>query len=103
MSYTIEFAESVKQHLKSLTSRERSVVFESIEEQLLYEPLIETRNRKKLRPNPIAPWELRIGSIRVFYEVVAEYPEIVRILAVGKKEGNTLFIGRQDIELDETN
>jgi len=33
------------------------------------EPIVETRNRKKLRPNPLAPWELRIGKARVFYDV----------------------------------
>ena len=23
--------------------------------------LVETRNRKPMRPNPVAPWELRVG------------------------------------------
>lgn len=35
------------------------MIVAGIETQLAYEPLVETRNRKLLRPNPIAPWELR--------------------------------------------
>jgi mRNA-degrading endonuclease RelE of RelBE toxin-antitoxin system len=102
MAYEIEFAESVKAHLKSLSARERSIIFQSIEEQLVYEPLVETRNRKLMRPNPLAPWELRIDNLRVFYEVVTADSGIVRILAVGRKEGNQLFIANQEIQLNES-
>ncbi len=101
MAYFIEFAESVKAQLRGLSVRERAIVIESVEEQLVYEPLTETRNRKPLRPNPIAPWELRIGSLRIFYEVVSEEPDIVRILAVGRKEGNKLIIAGKEVELNE--
>ncbi len=61
--------------------------------------MTETKDRKPLRPNPIAPWELRIGDLRVFYEVAADEPETVRILAVGQKKGNTLFIAGKEITL----
>lgn len=98
--YEIEFASVVREHIQSLSARERTIVIESIEQQLSYEPLTETRNRKLLRPNPIAPWELRIGSLRVFYDVVSEESDVVRILAVGKKEGNKLFIAGQEVELE---
>jgi hypothetical protein len=60
VAYQIEFDEAVSGHLRYLTARERSIVFAAIETQLAYEPLTETRNRKPLRPNPIAPWELRV-------------------------------------------
>ena len=76
-----------------------AIVFESIEEQLGYEPLRETRNRKLLRPNPIAPWELRIGNLRVFYEVVIQESDVVRVLAVGRKEGNLLIIAGKEVKL----
>lgn len=99
MPYDLRFAESVKQHLEALTPRERSTVLITIERQLLHEPLAETRNRKPLRPNPIAPWELRVGKLRVFYEVASGDPGVVRVLAVGKKAGNILIIGGQEIEL----
>jgi hypothetical protein len=58
----------------------------------VYEPLVETRNRKLRRPNPLAPWQLRVGQLRVFYEVTADEPQVVHILAVGQKKGNRLLI-----------
>lgn len=99
MPYEIRFAADVRQQLEALTARERSTALDVIERQLLREPLVETRNRKPLRPNPIAPWELRIGNLRAFYEVVPGDPEVVRIVAVGKKEGNVVRIAGKEIEL----
>jgi mRNA-degrading endonuclease RelE of RelBE toxin-antitoxin system len=66
VAYRIAFAESVQAHFRILTARERATILDSIDHQLLHEPLKETRHRKPLRPNPIAPWELRIGQLRVF-------------------------------------
>ncbi len=99
MAYIIEFADCVKKHFKILTANQRSTIIDSIEKQLIHEPLKETRNRKPLRPNPIAPWELRIGNLRAFYDVTIENSNIVKILAVGYKEGNTLFIAGKAVEL----
>jgi len=81
----------------SLTRAERVRVLDAVERQLLNEPLRETRNRKPLRPNPIAPWELRVGPMRVFYEVAPG--RVVRVLAVGKKGRNALRIGGREIKL----
>ncbi len=99
MSYKIDFAECVKGHMETLSSHQRSIVLDAIQRQLIHEPLKETRNRKMLRPNPVAPWELRKGNLRVFYEVAKTDPDVVRILAVGWKEGNTLFIGEEEVKL----
>jgi len=99
MRYVIEFAESVRGQMKALSAGQRGVVLQAIERNLLYEPLQETRNRKPLRPNPVAPWELRVGSLRVFYEVAEVEPGIVRVLAVGQKQGNVLRIAGREVEL----
>jgi|ERR1041384_256816 mRNA-degrading endonuclease RelE of RelBE toxin-antitoxin system len=99
MPFDIKFAANVRQHLQALTARERSTALDALERQLLHEPLVETRNRKPLRPNPIAPWELRIGNLRVFYEVVSGDPGVVRIVAVGKKEGSIIRIAGKEIKL----
>ena len=99
MAYIIEFAASVKEHLKSLTANQRAKIIDSIEKQLVYEPLVETRNRKPLRPNLIAPWELRIGNLRVFYDIASDRPKVVRVLAVGYKEGNNLYISGKVVKL----
>jgi hypothetical protein len=52
-----------------------------------------------MRPNPVAPWELRIGSLRVYYDV-EEHPESkVVVTAVGVKERNRVRIGGEIIDL----
>ena len=99
MAYKIAFADSVKAHLQVLTGMQRATVLDAIERRLTNEPLSETRNRKPLRPNPIAPWELRVGTLRVFYDVSEGQPPTVRVLAVGVKDGNVLRIGGQEIQL----
>jgi mRNA-degrading endonuclease RelE of RelBE toxin-antitoxin system len=97
--FTIRFADVVAQHLDHLKAEARATVLDAIERQLTHEPLVETRHRKPLRPNPLAPWELRAGSLRVFYEVVPGEPSVVRVLAIGKKVRNVLRVGRQEIKL----
>ena len=61
--------------------------------------LYETRNRKQLRPNPFAPWELRVGSLRVFYEVDGGEPDLINVLAIGIKKGNRLIIAGREIHI----
>ena len=51
-----------------------------------------------MRPNPFAPWELRAGNIRIFYEVIEEQ-NLVRILAIGLKIRDTLWIAGERIEI----
>lgn len=115
MPFEIVFAESVLGQMQALTARDRAIVLEAIERQLTFEPLTETRNRKPRRSNPIAPWELRVGTLRVFYQVTvpetaestgevsesatptAPEPRIVQILAIGHKHGNVLRIAGRDI------
>ena len=82
-----------------LTARQQGLVLATVDKQLMHQPTVETRNRKPMRPNPLAPWELRIGNLRVYYDV-EEAPElVVFIRAVGIKERNRVRIGREVIEL----
>ena len=97
MAYEIRFVATAKSHLRGLSARDRVATVEATEAQLSHEPLTETRNRKRLRPNPIAPWELRVGNIRVFYEV--DEPGIVTILAIGVKDGSRLYLEGEEIHL----
>jgi mRNA-degrading endonuclease RelE of RelBE toxin-antitoxin system len=60
---------------------------------------METRNRKPMRPNPLAPWELRIGGLRVYYDVEDEPELVVYIRAIGIKERNTVRIGKEVVTL----
>jgi mRNA-degrading endonuclease RelE of RelBE toxin-antitoxin system len=99
MPYAVQFAQSVEVHLRALTARDRTTVLAAIDRHLLDDPLKEVRNRKPLRPNPIAPWELRVGHLRVFYEVVGTEGGMVRILGVGQKRRGVVIIGGKEIRL----
>lgn len=57
-----------------------------------------TQHRKLLEDNPLAPWELRVGNFRVFYDVDRE-GEKVAIIGIGQKLHNRLRIGGEEIEL----
>jgi mRNA-degrading endonuclease RelE of RelBE toxin-antitoxin system len=99
LKYRIEYSPETEEHLRVLTAREQSAVLDSVEEQLEHQPTVETRNRKPMRPNPVAPWELRIGDLRVYYDVRDEPERIVYIRAVGIKERNRVRIGKEVILL----
>ncbi len=99
MTFTIEFADCIKEQFKYLNASQRSTTMKGIKKHLSFEPLNETKNRKHLRPNTLAPLELRLEELRVFYEVNPEEPSIVNILAVDYKKGNILFIGGKVVEL----
>ena len=75
------------------------MVIDQVEEQLTYQPTLPTLKRKVLRPNPLAPWQLRLGDVRVFYEVQEEPTSVINIKAVGKKIHNELWIGGERIVL----
>lgn len=98
MKYRIEYSPETEEHLRYLTKRQQVTVLDNVEKQLKYQPNIETRNRKPMRPNPVAPWELRIGKLRVYYDIDEE-ENIVNILAVGIKERNIITIGNEVIQL----
>lgn len=97
MAFEVRFAASARRQLKRLSVPERVVLVAAVEAQLQNQPLTETRNRKPLRPNPLAPWELRVGDLRVFYEV--DEPGVVTVLAIGEKRGNKLYIEGEEIDL----
>jgi mRNA-degrading endonuclease RelE of RelBE toxin-antitoxin system len=50
-------------------------------------------------PNPIAPWELRIGNLRVYYDIEDDPEHVVDIRAIGIKERNNVRIGKEVIKL----
>lgn len=96
--YEINFTQSARQDLKALRKFEQQLVLNGIEEQVRFEPLVETPNRKRLEPNNIAEWELRLGKYRVFYGI-EEQVKIVAIKAIGYKIGNELYIRSERREL----
>ena len=94
--YTIEYTQRALADLKTLKKHEQREILDAIDTQLTYEPAVEVRNRKRMRPNPYAEWELRIGDFRVLYSV-DEQVRIVEIQRVGEKRGEGFFFrGRRE-------
>ena len=96
--YDIEYTLEAIEDLKRFRKYEQQLIVDQIDEQLSYEPARETRNRKRLRPNKVAEFELRITRFRVFYDV-DENKKLVKIEAVGHKEGSRLFIRGKEYQL----
>jgi mRNA-degrading endonuclease RelE of RelBE toxin-antitoxin system len=99
MPYRVEIEVAAKGHLRKLTARRRAFVLSAVDEQLVNEPTKPTRNRKQLRANPLALWELRVGDLGVFYDVQEDPDQVVIIHAVGIKKGNRVFIGEKEMDL----
>ena len=98
--YTLSLAPEAIEHLDRIDSKYHGLLQRTINEQLTHAPARETRNRKPLdQPAPFgASWEIRCGPdhrFRVFYDVDAAAHE-VHVLAVGVKDRNRLFIGREE-------
>jgi mRNA-degrading endonuclease RelE of RelBE toxin-antitoxin system len=99
MSYHIEYSPDTEEHLREFSARDQRIILDTIDAQLRHQPTVKTKNRKPMRPNPLAPWELRIGKFRVYYDVV-EHPEpVVSVRAIGTKEHNIVRIGGKVIQL----
>jgi mRNA-degrading endonuclease RelE of RelBE toxin-antitoxin system len=101
--YSLIYAPEVKKHLAAIKANYHALIRQKVEEQLLFEPGVETRNRKPLRqPAPLAAeWEIRFGPenrFRVLYEIHEDERE-VHVLAIGEKEGNRLLIGGEEVGL----
>ena len=101
--FTILYAPITKQHLRTIEAKYYALIRSTIEQQLTFEPTIETRNRKPLK-RPVlfmATWEIRFGpsnQFRVYYDVDPEQGS-VSILAIGRKHGNQVSIGGEEIDL----
>jgi mRNA-degrading endonuclease RelE of RelBE toxin-antitoxin system len=96
--YCIEVTEDAKDDLYQYSASERKIISDEVRVQLGDQPLFETKNRKKLWENPLAPWELRVGKYRIFYQV-DEASHRVTIMAIGHKEHNTLLIRGKEVKI----
>jgi mRNA-degrading endonuclease RelE of RelBE toxin-antitoxin system len=94
VSFEIVYAEGVTEDLKKLRAYDRTMVLDRIDEQLVHEPTTPTRAKKiivGLRPpwhfrEPT--WELRVGTLRVFYDV-DEASKQVNVRAIRRKPPHT--------------
>jgi len=99
LSYRIEYSPDAEDHLRALTARQQAIVLDAVDNQLAHQPKTITKNRKPMQPNPVAPWELRVGTLRVYYDIEEEPESVVYIRAVGIKVRSRVYIGGEEIEL----
>jgi hypothetical protein len=101
--FSLIYAPQVKTHLKAIAKKYHLLIRRAIENQLTFNPDVETRNRKPLK-RPVMfkeGWEIRFGPenrFRAFYEVNRDSRQVF-IFAVGVKKGSRLFIGKEEIKL----
>jgi mRNA-degrading endonuclease RelE of RelBE toxin-antitoxin system len=96
--FDIVFTTEAVDDLRPLRKFDQQQVIDAIETQLRHQPDQPTRNRKRLRPNALAEWELRVDQFRVFYDIDST-SQRVKIEAVGVKQGNRLFVHGEEFEL----
>lgn len=92
------YSEEARKHLRQMSGRERQTVLDRCEASLQRDPARPTRNLKELRPNPLARYELRLGNLRVFFEIEEDAASVI-VLAIGRKEGDRLWIGGEEVAL----
>jgi len=98
MPFRVRFEDDAVEHLGALKARDRAILLDEIEKQLVNQPNVTTRHRKQLRPNPLAKWQLSSGNFRVFYDIDEIKTEVL-VLAIGVKAGNRLFVGGKEYKL----
>lgn len=96
--FRIEFTSDALSDLEALRKYDQQRVVRELQEQVTHEPAAETRRRKRLRPNRLAEWELRVGTFRVFYDVESDM-NIVRVVAIAVKTGSRLFVHGEEFDL----
>ena len=99
MAYRIEYSPDAEDHLRALRAREQRIVVDAVDRQLVHQPTRETKNRRPMRPNPLATWELRVGNLRVYYDVEDTPEAVVFVRAVGIKLRRQVRFGKEVIDL----
>lgn len=99
MPYRITFSPEADDHLASLRGHERAKLLNGIERRLVHEPKADTRHCKEMRPNPIAQRRLRVGHLRVYYDVQEVPAPLVLVKAIGIKVRDRVYVGGREIKL----
>ena len=87
MPFAIVLAPEAVDDLRSLTANLRATVRSALEAHLRHEPEKITRSRiKRLRGLRRPQYRLRVGAIRVFYDVSGTTVEVLAIVAKSEAE-----------------
>jgi mRNA interferase RelE/StbE len=100
MAFQITITADAESQMRALSAREQRLLETAIVARLQDQPATPTRAIKRLRPNPLAEYELRVGDLRVLYNVDGN--EVV-LLVVGRKVGNKLVVEGQEFHGHQDN
>lgn len=84
MGFKVQIVPSAVEELRAIKVFYRRHIVSAIEEQLMWQPSVESRHRKRLEnvdasfEHEPPLWEVRVGEFRVFYDV--------------DETGNTVFV-----------
>jgi len=93
MEFQIRITDDAEKQFRALSARDQRALQAAILARLRHQPTTLSRNTKRLRPNPVAEYELRAGDLRVLYDVEGE--EVI-ISVIGQKVGNKLFVSGEE-------
>jgi mRNA-degrading endonuclease RelE of RelBE toxin-antitoxin system len=93
MPFRITVTEDAEKQFLLLSARDQRVLRAAIASRLLHQPTALSPAIKRLRPNPVAEYELRAGNLRVLYDV--EEDEVI-LSVVGMKVGNRLIVAGEE-------
>jgi mRNA interferase RelE/StbE len=96
--FEIRFSKDAESHLKRFSARDQRIILDAIDENLAHQPSSTTRNRKLLRENPVATWELRVREFRVLYNVDDEKVTVL-VVAIAVKDGNKFIVDGEEYSL----
>lgn len=99
MPYQIRHTRTADADLEYLSRREQAIVRSEIARYLRDDPVAESTKRRPMEPNPLdAVWELRLGDLRVYYDV-DRGTSTVTVLRVGVKRRERVLIQGRPIDL----
>ncbi len=97
MSFDIALAPEAAKDLKGLKAALRATVLAALETHLRYEPTKASRSRiKRLRGLHRPQYRLRVGEVRVFYDVSDSTVEILAILSKPEAESWLAQFGNRE-------
>ena len=95
MPFDVVLAPEAVQDFRRLKAAQRSTVKAALQEHLRHQPMALSRSRiRRLRGSSRPQQRLRVGSLRVFYEVVHDTVEVLAMITKMETEAWLAQFGR---------
>ncbi len=91
MAFEIRVTDEAERLWNQFSAREQRMLKDAVLARLREQPATPTKAVKRLRPNPVAEYELRVGDLGILYDVDMGSRQVI-LLIVGRKVGETLVV-----------